>query len=85
MQKEVIQFSDAATKDKYEALVDTDRMVHKAGLYSGMLSDITPEMAEAFISGGTNLIKAKATSAVGSKAETEKPSALLANKPAPEA
>jgi hypothetical protein len=57
-----LSFTNPQTSDKYEATVEADRMVHKIQLYSGKLSDITPEMAAAMVADGCNVLKEKSTS-----------------------
>lgn len=60
--KKVIEFTNTEVAAKYVAITDIDYKVSKAGLFmEAPLSTITPAMAEALVSGGTNLIAAKET------------------------
>lgn len=62
----MLQFTNPEVAAQFECTEEQDRKVHKAGLFSGMLSDIILEMAEAFVKGGSNLIIRKIEEA-GSK------------------
>lgn len=58
--KKVIEFTNTEVAAKYVALTDIDYKVSKAGLFmEAPLSTITPAMANALVSGGTNLIELK--------------------------
>lgn len=60
----MITLSNAATAAAYEALTDTDQFVdiparRPAKCYRGMISAITPEAAERYVTFGGNLIAKK--------------------------
>lgn len=74
----MIKFSNKEVAEQFECLVDVDRKVHKAGVFSGNLSDINLEMAKALNDPGNVLIKLKETTEV-------KPTVETAPKPDPEA
>jgi len=63
----MLEFKNKDVAGKFESLVEKDRTVHKAGVYSGHLSNITPAMAEAMVKQNSNLIKEKTA---GSKSTT---------------
>lgn len=52
-----LTFKNPDTAARFESLVEADRMVHKAGVYSGLLSGIHPGMAAAMVREGSNLLK----------------------------
>ena len=58
-QKPPVKFSKPEVADKYEALIADDIMVHKAGVYSGQFSNISPKMAEAMVKQKSNIIAEK--------------------------
>jgi hypothetical protein len=57
----MLKFSNKEVDEKFESLVAEDRMVHKIGVYSGLLSNVNPEMAEILVSGNHNLLQPKPT------------------------
>lgn len=67
-----IQFSDPQTGEKFESTVEADRMVHKPQVYSGLLSNITPQMAAAMVADGCNLVKEKTTAKAVAAAKESK-------------
>ena len=67
-----LDFNNPQTKEKFECNVEKDRMVHKPQVYSGLLSNITPEMADAMVKDGSNVIKEKAAAAAGASNSKDK-------------
>lgn len=55
----MFQFSNAETAAKYESVFGVDKKITIQGLYWGMLSNITPQVAERLIKDGDNQIKRK--------------------------
>lgn len=54
-----LKFTNADTAAKYEAAVSRDRTIHIPGRYSGKLSAIPPDVAQALIDMEDNQVKAK--------------------------
>jgi hypothetical protein len=69
-----MDFLNAEVNAQFECLVDTDRLVHKLGLYSGPLSKITLPMAEHMASKPSVLIKRKDGVAKTESTSSPKPS-----------
>lgn len=55
-----MEFNNPQVAANFESMVDVDISVNKAGVYSGLLSNISPEMASAMVSQQSNLVKQKA-------------------------
>lgn len=56
----MVQFNNKLVAAKYEAVFAKDKTIHIPGMFSGKLSNITPEVAERLVAGGDNQIKLKA-------------------------
>jgi hypothetical protein len=54
-----VRFADKVTDEVFECLAPRDVMVHKAGVYSGLLSKIPVTMGHAMVLQKSNLIKEK--------------------------
>lgn len=52
-------FSNKEVAEAFEPTFGIDCTITKQKVYHGLLSNITPQMAEALIKGGSNLIKRK--------------------------
>lgn len=57
---EKFQFSNPEVAENFEPTFGIDVKITRQKVYSGLLSNITPKMAEAMVNGGSNLIKRKA-------------------------
>jgi hypothetical protein len=56
-------FSNADTANAYEATLGRDKVVHIPGKYSGKLSAIPPDIAEAMVAMGDNQVRRKGAAA----------------------
>lgn len=57
-------FSNAETEAKFESVFGVDKRITLPGKYSGMLSNIPPDIAQALIDMKDNQVKAKTTTPV---------------------
>jgi hypothetical protein len=64
----MLEFKNAEVAEKFESKVAEDRQIHKIGVYSGPLSNISLKMAEALVSGKSNLLKPKPAKASNTSA-----------------
>lgn len=55
----MVQFNNKLVAAKYEAVFAKDKTIHIPGMFSGKISNITPEVAERLLAGGDNQIKLK--------------------------
>lgn len=67
-----LAFKNEETSKRYKCLVDTDRLVHKAGVYSGLLSAIHPGMAAAMVRQKSNLLEEIAAPQLSAEQTIEK-------------
>jgi hypothetical protein len=57
------KFKNATVAEKFESVFGVDKKITIPGLFSGMLSDITPEVAQSLIDMKDNQIKPKGAKA----------------------
>jgi hypothetical protein len=53
------QFTNKEVAENFEPTFGIDCTITKQQVYHGLLSNITPQMAEALITGGSNLLQRK--------------------------
>jgi len=71
-----LEFSNPATKGAYDCLVDKDRKLEvpgtkEHGWYAGMLSNITPAVADSLVRQGSNLLAKKPAQPPAKATKTE--------------